>query len=174
MRNLLFVVALLSFGSNAANLVEVEIPTDGWYQIQKDSVTLCETGQLTPCLLAPGIYKRINHSTGERNKNYEVVAEKENTQTVTTHVYHNQLVRIVEMYCPGSFTAAISITCAAYVTDERGNKTFVPTAGYVSAPAYLDTGSRSDWDAACRTTEPAYMTGTMVCATMPNYELVVY
>jgi len=174
MQRILYILALMSFTAYAEDLVEVQLPTDGWYQIQQNYVTLCETGQLTPCLLAPGIYTRINHSKGHRDKSYEVVALNESKQTVHTHVYHSELVRAVEMYCPGSDPAAIAITCAAYVSDDILNRTLVPTNGYVSAPAYLSTDNRSDYDAACIPAEPAYVTATMVCATMPNYERVVF
>jgi ELWxxDGT repeat protein len=50
-------------------------PDDGWYQVQQgsDYSTVCNGG--SSCVVEPGIYKVINHTTGEQFKGIAVLAD---------------------------------------------------------------------------------------------------
>lgn len=50
----------------------LSLPEDGWYQVQTTDTyeTVCESGR--SCILFPGTYNIINHTSGERWNNFEV------------------------------------------------------------------------------------------------------
>ena len=70
------VAALVStgatFASPVVNDLEISWPNDGWYQVQTadGQTTICEG--MRSCLVEPGTYLVINHTTGERFNNITV------------------------------------------------------------------------------------------------------
>ena len=69
------VVGLLAIFCVNLYAVEYTLPTDGWYQLQNPSgVTLCQTGDITPCDVEPGVFILINHTIGLRNENFRISA----------------------------------------------------------------------------------------------------
>lgn len=69
---MIFRVIALCCISFAANAVEVVFPSDGWYQLQDEAGVneLCNSD--APCNVPAGVYKLINHTTGETNNNFAV------------------------------------------------------------------------------------------------------
>ena len=78
MKNRLLCVAVLLLSSAALQAAPTVIgstiswPDDGWYEVQNsnDYTTVCSDG--TSCDVEAGVYKVINHSTGEKFRGIEV------------------------------------------------------------------------------------------------------
>ena len=71
-------------------------PADGWYQVQNSDtlVTVCEGNNSTqasttggPCIVDPGRYIVINHTTGER---FEKITTDETPDTIDSIVVNNE------------------------------------------------------------------------------------
>lgn len=64
-------LVLCAFALNA-QAFEYTLPTDGWYQLQGNGSTLCQTGDQMPCDVDAGTYTLINHTTGNRDEGFRI------------------------------------------------------------------------------------------------------
>lgn len=139
MRNLFIALAIFSSPVLAVDYV---LPDDGWYQLQQNTVTVCQTGDVLPCDVEAGIYVLINHTTGVRNESLKISEQSKSPgfeivyqPATAAQVFTGGFDRFINVPCP---TGTVIVGGSCSLTD---NNVFEPYN--IEAENYISATSNS-------------------------------